>query len=122
MAYKQSPNLVASGAMGIVTGLAIAGGLLFALSLPAMAEGRSEAQPVAPSAQLADAALPVTAVLQRTTMTEQDVDTLRTFGNSTARSRALAARPASSQRLANHQRGELVALSHSTSMLSGPRS
>ena len=38
MGFRKQPNLVASGAAGVFAGLILAGGLLFALSLPAQAE------------------------------------------------------------------------------------
>lgn len=47
MGFRKSPNLMASGAMGILTGLVLAGGFVFALSLPAQA-----AAPVAASQTL----------------------------------------------------------------------
>ncbi len=122
MAFKQSPNLVASGAMGIVTGLAIAGGLLFALSLPAMAEGGRGAESPAPSAQQASTRSHANQDLQRAMRSRADAEALRTFGNSTARSQGLNAPAASPQRLVNYQGGELVALSHPTLAMSGPRS
>lgn len=37
MGFRKSPNIVASGAMGMATGVAIAGGLLLVLSFPAQA-------------------------------------------------------------------------------------
>lgn len=37
MGFRKQPNLMASGAAGVFTGLILAGGLLFALSLPAQA-------------------------------------------------------------------------------------
>ncbi len=38
MGFRKQPNLMASGAAGVFAGLILAGGLLFALSLPAQAE------------------------------------------------------------------------------------
>ncbi len=38
MGFRKQPNLMASGAAGVFAGLILAGGLLFALSLPAQAK------------------------------------------------------------------------------------
>lgn len=43
MGFRKSPNIVASGAMGMATGVAIAGGLLLVLSLPTHASVPTQA-------------------------------------------------------------------------------
>lgn len=46
MRSRKSTDLVASGALGIVTGVAVVGGLLVALSLPARAAEPAHAAPI----------------------------------------------------------------------------
>lgn len=86
MAFRQSPNIVASGAIGIVTGLAIAGGLVFALSLSAEADGAVRAQQETQTGATIESAW--TMHVDPFTGSESPPE-FRTYGNSTARMIAL---------------------------------
>lgn len=120
MAFRQSPNLVASGAIGIITGVAIAGGLLFALSMPATAETPAKTEPaniqfVANQQQRAPG--------RATNTVEQipDLD-LRTFGNSTARAFALREIQNARPTHAPIESGEVVALNDADTVADRPQS
>ncbi len=104
MAFRQQPNLVASGAMGILAGIAIAGGLVFALSLSAAAE-QTPAAFEQSTAETAARAKPSPRLVAANI--QADDMKLRTYGNSTARARALQINEVKAQ---PDERGGIVAL------------
>lgn len=110
MAFKQSPNIVVAGAMGVATGVAIVGGLVLALSLPATAEQETFARSTASGGYeiLVDASKHSVAsgnVIHQTS----DLELRRTYGNSTARNFALSRDEAVSTNAADQTHGEIVA-------------
>jgi len=119
MAFRQSPNLVASGAMGIVTGLAIVGGLVFALSLSAEADGAVKPQRETLTSAITESASP--AQISSVSGSETPLE-LRTHGNSTARMVALSAAINDPDALALPEGGEVVALNDVEAATDQPQS
>lgn len=119
MAFRQSPNLVASGAMGIVTGLAIVGGLVFALSLSAEADGAVTTPRETQSSAISES---VSTVQTAPIATSETPLELRTYGNSTARMIALSAALKDPDAVGLREGGEVVALNDAKPATDQPQS